>query len=167
MGFDGAELKRAKEQKEHTEPSRGAIDTAIKWIIFVGPVLIAIILMATTDWSGKNEETAAEKAEFAARQERVKKHADRYYYAEAFAKRIVLTHLKAPTTAKFPGEIQPKVITEDQIHWKVSGMVDAQNSFGALIRNIWYVELESTPDCNEYSNWSCWKLTSTPAIISP
>lgn len=55
-----------------------------------------------------------------------------YFVAQDF----VTTQLKAPGTAKFPLSTDPAVtITRrDNGAWLISGYVDAQNSFGALIR---------------------------------
>ena len=61
--------------------------------------------------------------------------------AEAFVKSqtYVSSFLKAPGSAKFPSILDSDVsITSlGDNTWKVSAWVDAQNSFGALIRN-WY-----------------------------
>jgi hypothetical protein len=58
--------------------------------------------------------------------------------------------LKAPRTAKFPGIIlerdEYKIYQKTNGSYQVSSWVDAQNSFGAMIRNHWLVELKKTGD---------------------
>lgn len=56
------------------------------------------------------------------------------YYAEQACKRSVERQLKAPSTADFSiSSVDEKSSNE----WSVSGTVDAENSFGAKIRNSW------------------------------
>lgn len=62
------------------------------------------------------------------------------------AQRVIRTGLKAPATAKFPGCVlgaDQYVISHssDRRSWIVRGHVDAQNGFGAMIREQWRVEL--------------------------
>jgi hypothetical protein len=58
--------------------------------------------------------------------------------AEVDAKIFVKKMLKAPRTAKFPGMFDPRPsvshLAEDEL-WIVSSYVDAQNVFGAMLRN--------------------------------
>lgn len=62
----------------------------------------------------------------------------RTYYA-AIAKEIVKNNLKAPSTAEFPWATEFKMQRNGDIV-AVSSYVDAQNSFGAIIRSEWTVE---------------------------
>lgn len=59
------------------------------------------------------------------------------------AKRYVELYLKAPSTAKFPyyEEFSAWQTPENKDVWEVTGYVDAQNSFGAMIRSNWYVKI--------------------------
>jgi hypothetical protein len=69
--------------------------------------------------------------------------------ARSWAKIYVEKSLKAPTTAKWPSgadfgvnqymDKKGKVVKDV---WEVSGYVDAQNSFGAMIRTQWYVKVK-------------------------
>jgi len=67
-----------------------------------------------------------------------------------WAQRAVKQKLKSPATAKFPGEIlhrdeyQVQKLPDDV--WRVRSWVDAQNSFGALIRSRWTAELKLSGD---------------------
>lgn len=54
--------------------------------------------------------------------------------AYAVARRMAESSLKAPATAKFSS---PGFESYGFNQWKVGGVVDSQNSFGALIRNHW------------------------------
>ncbi|MCP6718750.1 MAG: hypothetical protein KJI71_00780 [Patescibacteria group bacterium] len=74
--------------------------------------------------------------------------------AGIIAKKFVKAFLKSPSTAKFPGvfEGEPRIISlpdvpahEDEPalknRFRVVSYVDAQNSFGAMIRSNWFVTL--------------------------
>jgi hypothetical protein len=64
--------------------------------------------------------------------------------------------LKAPSTAKFPDNFCRDVATstaknaEGRTVWTVSGPVDAQNTFGAMIRSTYTVEITDLGDGNNY-----------------
>jgi len=54
----------------------------------------------------------------------------------AVSETIVSNYLKAPSTAEYPIE-SVKIIGNNRDSFFVSGYVDAQNSFGAKLRNVW------------------------------
>ena len=57
----------------------------------------------------------------------------------------MLKKLKAPSTAKFPSFYDNGVAAErlpDGSTYRVVGYVDSQNSFGAMIRSQWEVQLD-------------------------
>jgi len=60
-------------------------------------------------------------------------------------KEIVEGRLKAPSTAEFCSKSEAN-IREDGNTWTVSGYVDAENSFGAMIRNDFTVVITFTND---------------------
>lgn len=73
--------------------------------------------------------------------------------ARTWAKIYVTKSLKAPTTAKFQDEYdfgvapaKDKKGKELKDVWDVSGYVDSQNSFGAMLRKKWYVQLVKMDD---------------------
>ena len=68
------------------------------------------------------------------RVEREQSAPEDYYLAERACKRAVESHLKAPATADFTVVSATK---ESSREWTVTGTVDAENSFGAKIRNNW------------------------------
>jgi hypothetical protein len=86
--------------------------------------------------------------EIAAKQERSDE-----FDARVWAKVYVMKSLKAPSTADFqnPADFAVQHLKGGKDNpkkdlWKVSGYVDAQNSFGAMIRNRFYVELVTHGD---------------------
>lgn len=68
------------------------------------------------------------------------------------AQQFVLDGLKSPATAKFPGwsETDCRVSQRGRI-WVVSSFVDSQNSFGALLRSDYTVEMIYYPATG---NWT-------------
>lgn len=69
--------------------------------------------------------------------------------ARTWAKIYVQNSLKAPKTAEFQNVLDFGVAQAMDKKgkplkdlWEVSGYVDAQNSFGAMIRTHWYVKLK-------------------------
>lgn len=73
---------------------------------------------------------------------------DDYFAAIAAAKIVVKDKLKSPSSAKFPISdseyVVEKAIGEND--WVVSGYVDAQNGFGAMIRTIWIASFTLGPE---------------------
>lgn len=57
-----------------------------------------------------------------------------YMEAVDAAKQFVVAGLKTPTTAKFPSIMDFTAGKGTDGNWRVIGFVDAQNSFGAMIR---------------------------------
>lgn len=64
--------------------------------------------------------------------------------AKICAKKAVEDQLKSPSTAKFCKYTEMTATNLGGNKWKVSGYVDAQNSFGATLRNNWTVTLTLT-----------------------
>jgi len=60
-----------------------------------------------------------------------------------FAKKSITATLKAPSTAKFPdyNDEGVNIVIADSTNIVVSGYVDAQNSFGAMLRSRYIVAL--------------------------
>ena len=59
----------------------------------------------------------------------------------AFAEKTIKDILKAPSTAKFV-DVKAYELSNEKDVWAINGSVDSQNSFGAMIRNIWEVQLD-------------------------
>lgn len=73
--------------------------------------------------------------------------------ARSWAEIYVKKSLKAPSTAKFPNRLDYKYAQGKDKKgkkikdvWEVSSYVDAQNSFGAMLRQNWYVKLKKEGD---------------------
>lgn len=64
--------------------------------------------------------------------------------AKICAEKAVKDKLKAPSTAKFCKYTEMVATNIGGNRWRVSGYVDAQNSFGAVIRSNWTVKLTLT-----------------------
>lgn len=79
---------------------------------------------------------------------------DRLSAAEYFAEQVVEKQLKAPSTADF-GRQKSSYSARTQAV-TVVGYVDAQNGFGAMIRNDYIVVVRSV--CDSVWEWRCWDL---------
>lgn len=62
--------------------------------------------------------------------------------AVAMSQLMVMDHLKAPSTAEFPLFSEASIKQLDAKTWRVSSYVDAQNSFGAMLRTRYTVTME-------------------------
>lgn len=71
------------------------------------------------------------------------------YDACAYAHVFVKRQLKAPSTAKFP-YCSEATIVHDGNTWTVLSYVDAQNSFGAMLRSEFIAEMEYRPSSDEW-----------------
>lgn len=58
-----------------------------------------------------------------------------------FAEDVIKKNLKAPSTTKFV-DVQAYELSNLKDVWAVNGYLDSQNSFGAMIRNQWEVQLD-------------------------
>ena len=66
---------------------------------------------------------------------------DRKTTSIVFAEKIIKDTLKSPATAKFT-DVQAYELSNEKDVWAINGSVDSQNSFGAIIRNTWEVQLD-------------------------
>lgn len=121
-------MEQTKEQKKS---KRGCIMGLI-----VGPVFI--IIMCISFCSGPTEE---EKA--------AQRKSDREFTVEVLSRQFVEGRLKSPSSAEF-SNIQIK--QENDSVYRVFGVVDSQNDYGAMLRSRYHcvVELksDSTGVCN-------------------
>lgn len=70
--------------------------------------------------------------------------------ADAMAKHFVTQRLKAPSTAKFPRYDETSVLITGACEYTIQSYVDAQNGFGAMIRNQYSAEIRYDPMQNTY-----------------
>lgn len=66
----------------------------------------------------------------------VESNDDDYWYAVTAAQNLVKDELKSPSTAKFPIDTS-YIVKRNGNDWIVGGYVDAQNGFGAILRQNW------------------------------
>jgi hypothetical protein len=71
---------------------------------------------------------------------------DAFAYAQTFVKR----ELKSPSTAQFSIQKDAVITKLDDGKYKVESFVDAQNSFGAMLRKSFIVIMHKNDD-----NWYC------------
>lgn len=119
-----------------------------------GWLFVVIALGFGAYWLSARDDTPVSNgasAEEASRAER-----DEERGARAIAEQFVEQELKAPGSATFGGREVTKLASG---RYRVSGWVDAQNSFGAKIRNRYTVTVEKTGEKN-------WKPAEGP-LLSP
>lgn len=75
----------------------------------------------------------------------------RYAGLKEACKQAVLTKLKAPATAEFAGGIVLRGHKTDPTRYFVDGAVDAQNSFGAKLRQKYQCEVQAGATWSENS----------------
>ncbi|MDD3079109.1 MAG: hypothetical protein PHH37_08395 [Paludibacter sp.] len=73
--------------------------------------------------------------------------------AESNAKTAVKSILKSPSTAEFDNSLIRIWLMPDS-SVVVKGAVDAQNSFGAMIRSNFYVRMKWKDDFRDAANWT-------------
>ena len=88
----------------------------------------------------KERKEAEEKALEEAKKERQKRIDNNSAEAYAYTEQLVKNNLKSPSTAKFSN--QKFGYNEEYSRYVVSGSVDSQNSFGAMIRSNFYAEYD-------------------------
>lgn len=100
-----------------------------KILLLIGGLVLILIIVRILQDDGK-----------------LKKSTPSEYSVLATAEEFVKQNLKSPSTAEFSSFNESKInIFEDQECW-VSGFVDAQNSFGAMIRNNYVVKMRYNND---------------------
>lgn len=106
----------------------------IKMIVALWPFYVIFIVIISFAWAlyqkPKNSEINTAAQDNSAATKRLADHMD----AISAAKQFVLKNLKAPSTAKFPPIMDFSVTQKNADSWLVTGFVDAQNSFGAMLR---------------------------------
>nr|DAK04221.1 MAG TPA: hypothetical protein [Caudoviricetes sp.] len=147
-----------------------------KWWVWVLAIIILASLGQGTGDKKKAQNTStqqeqkkedakqtAEKKAKAEKEKKAKEEANKKAKEEEKKSILITTSqeavkksLKAPSTAKFPwnfGEYkiqEAKSENKDMVIYNVTGYVDAENSFGAKIRNNFTVKMECTKDLSKY-----------------
>ncbi len=97
---------------------------------FVAFFVVCIVVAALLTHSGSNSNSSVDEESFAI----------------SAAEELVKGQLKSPSTAKFPWGNSSFSVTKNGKKYTVKGYVDAQNGFGATVRQYWTAtfELEDT-----------------------
>ena len=107
-----------------TSPSDGA-QPIPKAILIIGAVVAAVVFVLVLLVSLGGDENGTSSG------------------AEVACKQFVRERLKSPSTAEFP-----RPVTENlyESRWRVEGVVDSQNGFGAMVRTQYTCEVHRTSD---------------------
>lgn len=116
-------------------------------LIFALPIITGIL-------SGGSKPPAAPQVQPTAAEIAHNKEKEEHDEAQEHVKSFILKSLKAPSTAKFPGYSEIPVVKKDG-YWESYTYVDAQNSYGAMIRTNYYVKME-----NQGDRWKLVKIDS-------
>lgn len=122
----------SSEPSPDQEPAQGKVISEIRplTMVLLGFLLFVVLLWGTTMRSPSKH---------------VFTDSDAFYCAQL----IVKNELKSPSTAKFC-KFSEATITHNDKEYMVTGYVDAQNSFGATLRNKFIVTFTATE--NGYKN---------------
>lgn len=112
-------------------PLRNIILALIGFAILV-PIFTAIVS------NSKSPQSAAPAPSNSAESAILSEHDE----AQEHAKSFILKTLKAPDSAKFPPHSEIKAVKVNGM-WEVETYVDAQNSFGAMIRTPYHLKMEN------------------------
>jgi hypothetical protein len=68
------------------------------------------------------------------------------------SKHFVEKHLRAPSTAKFPGKAEQQAYI-DTCTWHVRSYVDAQNGFGGTVRTPYLIKMRYDPQTDRWTGF--------------
>lgn len=112
-------------------------------VLFLGLMGLVAWLIGAADQKKKNETPTSRAEEFCGSNGR--------FLAYKFVQFLVEDKLKAPSTAKFakydPSQV---MIMDDKCEFVIKGYVDAQNGFGAMLRNDFYVQIKYDTTIGKY-----------------
>jgi hypothetical protein len=98
--------------------------------VLVGVIFLTIFILIITGAPGSKSNTSVQSIQY-----------DKEINSTVFAEKTIKDILKAPSTAKFV-DVQAYELSNEKDVWAVNGYVDSQNSYGAMIRNQWEVQLD-------------------------
>lgn len=124
------------------------------WVIVVFVILIAVSPSqekpktnqpANTNVSNANTNATADSSPKANENANVNTNtstsSEKETISIVFAEKVIKDILKSPSTAKFV-DVEAYELSNQKDVWAVNGYVDSQNSYGAMIRNQWEVQLD-------------------------
>ncbi|MDO5704077.1 MAG: hypothetical protein Q4G49_03270 [Paracoccus sp. (in: a-proteobacteria)] len=106
------------------------------------PLLVALVLVLAVGYcafSGGSGEKSAKRA-----------CSQGDTMSSIMAANFVKRELRSPSTAKFGSHNNATIIDVEECHYIVRNHVDAQNAFGATVRQYFTVEIKKDPNSN---NW--------------
>lgn len=119
--------RQAAEQWNNMSPKEKRTSSIIVIIIFI---IAAIVLFKMCSGSGSSSNSGAASSNY-----------NTSTNAKVCAKKAVEDSLKAPSTASFCSFSEMNATNLGGDKWMVTGYVDAQNSFGTMVRQYWSVTL--------------------------
>lgn len=135
---DGAdEIHRALPASEK-HPAEGGAGAATR--LLVGTCAIGVVLFFLFSIAGSNTNSSSDREA-----EKAQNDCEDKGLAFVMAQKFVKKELKAPATAEFPRPTDSEVTTVymGNCTHEVRAYVDAENSFGAKMRNRFYVKLQN------------------------
>lgn len=99
----------------------------IVFLLFLGFLLFNIIQSVIDSKNDKNENRSTIPNDIA---------------LMTYAQTIIKDYLKSPSSAKFPTQVQNYTIINTLLRYKVTSTVEAENSFGAMIKSDFTVIFE-------------------------
>ena len=131
------------ENKKKIEEIKTAAVRKLKVVVYflIFCVIFGVVFGFVFNGCEERSTTKAIEAEEEAEQQA---YEDKVFYAKYYAQEIVEQNLKAPSTAEFPWYDEMTAKNSYGDVWTVTGYVDAENSFGAMIRQNFWVELTLT-----------------------
>ncbi|MCO7643271.1 hypothetical protein NJI34_41645 [Pseudomonas sp. S 311-6] len=130
-----------------------------EWLTWVAPLVLALVVGPLTMGADKPEKPKADKQleQEKERSEKAARECDNTTAAFVMSQGFVKDKLKSPSSAEFPMITDGvKVSKTGKCAFNVSAYVDAQNSFGAMLRQTYVADLEYTP---ESDSWRLINLT--------
>lgn len=104
--------------------------------------IIIVLLVGLSIMVGVEEGKRAPKETVVEEVEPVKK-IDTMFYAKLAAKKNIEDQLVAPSTAEFQ-PVYEMIVKQSSDSFEISSYVDAQNSFGAMLRQDWICRMKYT-----------------------
>ena len=121
-------MENQQQNEEQKKTGKGCL---IRCLVGLGSfVFFVIFVLIITSFSGSNGEKTQPSG-----------YSRDTFTMIPFAEYVIEGILKAPSTADFVG-VKAYELSNEKDVWAVNGYVDSQNSFGAMIRSQWEVQLD-------------------------
>lgn len=127
------EKLRAEARKKYEKPAKKKMGSFKKFVAGTFALIVLIAVISAVSNSNTSTTTPATNS--------TPTQSDRETTSIVFAEKVIKDTLKAPSTAKFV-DVKAYELTNEKDVWAINGFVDSQNSFGAVIRSQWEVQLD-------------------------